>query len=70
VYEYDRTWEDGKELKFTGDITHGGLSLQETPAWVEARKVVEAESRYKVVQQHRDELSSEVCKRPCMAHMY
>ncbi|KAF2865064.1 hypothetical protein BDV95DRAFT_613022 [Massariosphaeria phaeospora] len=43
------------------DITHGGLSLQETPAWVEAKAVIEAESGCKVVQWHRDELADEVC---------
>ncbi|KAF1832029.1 hypothetical protein BDW02DRAFT_632354 [Decorospora gaudefroyi] len=44
------------------DITHGGLSLKETPAWVEAKKEIEAESGYKVVQWHRDELSNEMKK--------
>ncbi|KAI4706808.1 hypothetical protein J4E89_008504 [Alternaria sp. Ai002NY15] len=43
-----------------GDITHGGLSLTETPAWVEAKKAIEAESGYRIVQWHRDELSEEV----------
>jgi hypothetical protein len=43
-----------------GDITHGGLSLQETPAWVETKKQIEAESGWKVVQWHKDEVSSEV----------
>lgn len=43
-----------------GDITHGGLSLKETPAWVEAKKAIEAESGYHIVQWHRDELSEEV----------
>jgi len=42
------------------DITHGGLSLKETPAWVEAKKAIEAESGYNIVQWHRDELSEEV----------
>ncbi|KAF2678474.1 hypothetical protein K458DRAFT_491279 [Lentithecium fluviatile CBS 122367] len=42
------------------DITHGGLSLQETPAWMNAKKQIEAESGSKVVQWHRDELSSEM----------
>jgi hypothetical protein len=44
-----------------GDITHGGLSLKETPAWLEAKKEIEA-SGCKVVQWHRDELSDEVCE--------
>lgn len=48
------------ELDRVGDITHGGLSLQETPQWVETKKVIEAESGCKVVQWHRDELSDEV----------
>lgn len=43
-----------------GDITHGGLSLKETPAWVEAKKAIEAESGYHIVQWHKDELSGEV----------
>jgi hypothetical protein len=43
-----------------GDITHGGLSLKETPAWTEAKKAIEAESGYHIVQWHRDELSGEV----------
>jgi hypothetical protein len=42
-----------------GDITHGGLSLQETPAWVDTKKKIEA-SGSKVVQWHRDEISPEV----------
>ncbi|KAF2257886.1 hypothetical protein CC78DRAFT_572878, partial [Lojkania enalia] len=42
------------------DITHGGLSLQETKAWVDAKKVIEAESGLKIVQWHRDELSPEI----------
>ncbi|KAH6867967.1 hypothetical protein BKA58DRAFT_421353 [Alternaria rosae] len=44
------------------DITHGGLSLKETPAWVEAKKAIEAESGYHIVQWHKDELSGEVKK--------
>ncbi|KAL1796005.1 hypothetical protein ACET3X_006229 [Alternaria dauci] len=42
------------------DITHGGLSLKETPAWLEMKRVIEAESGYTIVQWHRDELSDEV----------
>ncbi|KAF2035471.1 hypothetical protein EK21DRAFT_106997 [Setomelanomma holmii] len=42
------------------DITHDGLSLQESPNWVEAKKVLQTESGYKVVQQHRDEISDEI----------
>jgi len=36
------------------------LSLKETPTWLEAKKVIEADSGYKIVQWHRDELSDEV----------
>jgi hypothetical protein len=43
-----------------GDITHGGLSLSETPAWKDAKQKIEAESGSNVVQWHRDELSPEV----------
>ncbi|KAF2490055.1 hypothetical protein BU16DRAFT_544391 [Lophium mytilinum] len=39
------------------DITHGGLSLCETPAWVSAKKEIEASgAELKVVQWHRDEI--------------
>lgn len=43
-----------------GDITHGGLSLQETPAWVDTKRNIESETGSKVVQWHRDEISPEV----------
>ena len=43
------------------DITHGGLSLKETPAWAAAKKEIQDTSGMKVVQWHRDELSPEVC---------
>jgi hypothetical protein len=43
------------------DITHGGLSLKETDAWVNAKKEIESSSETSVVQWHRDELSSQVC---------
>lgn len=46
-------------LTLQGDITHGGLSLQETPAWITAKEAIEIESGLKVVQWHRDELSPE-----------
>ncbi|OCL13375.1 hypothetical protein AOQ84DRAFT_436369 [Glonium stellatum] len=39
------------------DITHGGLSLSETPAWTAAKKEIEASGDLKVVQWHRDEVS-------------
>jgi hypothetical protein len=55
-------FDDTKMLIPAGDITHGGLSLNETPAWLEAKKVIEAESGYQIVQWHRDELSEEVCE--------
>jgi hypothetical protein len=42
------------------DITHGGLSLNETPAWSAAKKEIESLSNLKVVQLHKDELSLEV----------
>ncbi|KAK5937492.1 hypothetical protein PMZ80_010110 [Knufia obscura] len=38
------------------DITHGGLSLSETPKWVESKKEIEGQG-LKVVQWHRDEIS-------------
>jgi hypothetical protein len=42
------------------DITHGGLSLKETDAWVKAKKELE-DSDLSVIQWHRDELSPQVC---------
>lgn len=42
------------------EITHGGLSLKETPAWLAAKKELEAKG-LRVVQWHRDEMSKEVC---------
>ncbi|RAR11994.1 cholesterol 25-hydroxylase-like protein [Stemphylium lycopersici] len=42
------------------DITHGGLSLSETPGWKDAKKQIEAGSGCQVVQWHKDELSSEM----------
>jgi hypothetical protein len=42
------------------DITHGGLSLKETDAWVKAKKEIEASSGTEVIQWHRDELSPRV----------
>jgi len=51
---------NSESLICAGDITHGGLSLNETPAWIEAKEEIEAESGFKVVQWHRDELSEKV----------
>ena len=48
------------------EITHGGLSLKETPAWVEAKKEIEDSSDVKIVQWHRDELSSSVSLFSCL----
>jgi len=42
------------------ELTHGGLSLKETPSWLEAKTEIENSSDIKVVQWHRDELSSQV----------
>lgn len=41
------------------EITHGGLSLKETPAWSAAKTVIESEG-IKVVQWHRDEMDEHV----------
>ncbi len=41
------------------DITHGGLSLKETPEWVEVKKEIEG-SGLEIVQWHRDEISANV----------
>lgn len=41
------------------DITHGGLSLSESPRWLEAKKEIE-DNGVKVVQWHRDEISRNV----------
>lgn len=49
------------------DITHGGLSLKETEAWVEAKKRIEADSGMKVVQWHRDEIAPKVATNPMFA---
>ena len=43
------------------EITHGGLSLKETPQWVQAKREIEESGAVKVIQWHRDELSAEVC---------
>lgn len=42
------------------DITHGGLSLSETPAWLEVKKKIQDSFEVKVVQLHLDELTPEV----------
>ena len=42
------------------DITHGGLSLKETDAWVKAKKEIEASPGTTIIQWHRDELSPQV----------
>jgi hypothetical protein len=52
--------EDAEPTCAACEITHGGLSLKETPEWVTAKTQIEASSALKVVQWHRDELSSEV----------
>lgn len=41
------------------DITHGGLSLSESPKWLESKKEIEA-GGLKVVQWHRDEISNDL----------
>lgn len=38
------------------DITHGGLSLSESPKWLEAKKEIESDG-IRVVQWHRDEIA-------------
>ena len=53
------------------DITHGGLSLQETPSWTAAKKEIETQPETRVVQWHRDELSptvgvSRLCAHNCI----
>lgn len=42
------------------DITHGGLSLSETPAWRTRKAALEQELGVKIEQRHRDELDSKV----------
>lgn len=42
------------------EITNGGLSLKETPSWIEAKKEIEGSADVKIVQWHRDEVSAEV----------
>ncbi len=44
------------------DITHGGLSLNESAEWVNAKKEIEAASDLKIVQWHRDEIAAPVSK--------
>lgn len=44
------------------DITHGGLHLDETAAWKEAKAEIASKGDVEVKQKHRDELSSEVCR--------
>ncbi|ORX98303.1 hypothetical protein BCR34DRAFT_577353 [Clohesyomyces aquaticus] len=41
------------------EITHGGLSLKETPEWIAAKSEIEGEG-VKVVQWHRDEMESQL----------
>lgn len=38
------------------EITHGGLSLKETPAWQSAKATIESSGQLSVVQWHRDEM--------------
>lgn len=52
--------KDAEAVCAACDITHGGLSLSETPAWVQAKGEIEASSNLKVVQWHRNELAPEV----------
>lgn len=52
--------EDSEQVCPACDITHGGLSLNETPSWTAAKAEVESCAGVKVIQWHRDELSSEV----------
>ena len=42
------------------EITHGGLSLNESKAWIEARAEIEKSSDIQIVQWHRDEVSPQV----------
>jgi hypothetical protein len=53
--------EDAEAECAACEITHGGLSLKETPAWMETKKEIEA-ANVKVVQWHRDELSLKVSR--------
>lgn len=41
------------------DITHGGLSLSESPQWLDSKKEIEGHG-VKVVQWHRDEISPDL----------
>ena len=52
---------DGNPECAACQITHGGLSLNETPDWQKAKQQIETEESMKVVQWHRDELSDQVC---------
>lgn len=47
------------------DITHGGLSLKETPEWVQTKAEIQKSLNLQVKQQHQDELSPEVCTGYC-----
>ena len=42
------------------DITHGGLSLNETPAWQEAKRKIQDSYGLPIEQLHLDELTPEV----------
>jgi hypothetical protein len=42
------------------DITHGGLSLNETPAWQEAKRKIQDSYGLPIKQLHLDELTPEV----------
>jgi hypothetical protein len=42
------------------EITHGGLSLSESPEWLNAKEEIRKASDFEVVQWHRDEVSPEV----------
>ena len=44
------------------DITHGGLHLDETAAWKEAKAEITKSGDVEVKQLHRDEMTGEVCR--------
>ncbi len=43
------------------DITHGGLHLDETAGWKEAKQQIAKEGGLEIKQLHRDELDDKVC---------
>jgi hypothetical protein len=52
--------KDGEPECAACEITHGGLSLKETPSWLTAKKEIEGSSDMQLVQWHRDEMSPQV----------